>query len=333
LRSLSLLAAAPPLASVSSLQLPASHCAGHRNQSCLDKEQLIMSFLRWRVAPLFAVGLISTHVAFADEGVQLLRDRTAAARPQIMLLGTTHFANHGTDVLNNQVPDVLEPQRQKEIAAVAVALARFKPTKLAVEYPLDMQDKLDERYKAYRAGAYTLTRNETDQLGLRIAGLLGHQRVYAVDWNEMPPGQVVDFDYAQWAERNGQQARLAAMRDPGRTRQADAMMAGSAVGAWLQRFNEPAQIEQDHRRYFDYALLGDSTQYPGANWVANWYGRNLKIFANLVRLAAEPGDRVLVIYGKGHLSLLGQFAGQSGAFTVVSPLPLLQAAGAGPAQP
>lgn len=294
-----------------------------------------MSFIRRRFAALLALGLLSAHLppAFADDGARLLRDRTADARPQIMLLGTTHFANHGADVLNNQVPDVLEPQRQKEIAAVADALAKFRPTKVAVEYQLDMQGKLDERYSAYRAGAYTLTRNETDQLGLRIAGQLGHQRVYAVDWNEMPPGKIEDFDYAQWAERQGQQARLAAMRDPGRTRQADAMMAGSAVGAWLERFNQDAQIEQDHRRYFDYALLGDSAQYPGANWVANWYGRNLKIFANLVRLAADPGDRILVIYGKGHIFLLRQFAKQSGAFTVVSPLPLLQAAGAGPAQP
>lgn len=292
-----------------------------------------MSFVRWRFASLFAVGLLSTQLAFADEAVKLLRDRDAAARPRIMVLGTTHFANHGSDVLNNQVPDVLEAQRQKEIATVAEALAKFKPTKVAVEYPLDMQGKLDERYKAYRNGAYTLTRNEIDQLGLRIAGLLGHQRVYAVDWNEMPPGQVVDFDYADWAERSGEQARLAAMRDPGRTRQADAMMASSAVGAWLERFNQPAQIEQDHRRYFDYALLGDTVQYPGANWVANWYGRNLKIFANLVRLASDPGDRVLVIYGKGHVFLLSEFAQQSGAFTVVSPLPLLRSAAAVQARP
>jgi hypothetical protein len=288
-----------------------------------------MSFLRRPLAALLAVGLLASCLtpAFAENDVKLLRNRSAAERPQIMLLGVAHFANYGSDILNNQVPDVLEARRQAEMAAVADALLKFRPTRVAVEYPIDKQDKLDERYKAYRAGTYKLTRDEIDQLGLRIAGLLGHRRVHAVDWNGMPPGQVVDFDYAEWAEKNGQGARLAAMRDRTRVRQLDAMMADSAVSSWLVQFNQPAGLEKDNRNYFDYALLGDNVNYPGANWIANWYGRNLKIFANLVRLADQPGDRVLVIYGKGHIFSLRQFAEQSGAFTAVSPVPLLQAGG------
>jgi precorrin-6x reductase len=70
----------------------------------------------------------------------------------------------------------------------------------------------------------------------------------------------------------------------------------------------------------DYAMLGE----PGANWVGNWYARNLKIFANLVRLADNPGDRVLVVYGQSHVFPLRQYAEQSGAFKVVSRLQVLQ---------
>lgn len=287
-----------------------------------------MSFIRRPFAALLAFGLLAAHLipAYATPGVALLRDRSPSERPQLMLLGTYHFANHGADVVNSQVPDVLEPARQKEMAAVADALMKFKPTKVVVEYPVAKQDKLDQRYHAYRNGAYALTRDEVDQLGLRIASLLGHDRVHAVDWNKMPPGRVEDFDYVQWSERNGQQARLAAMRDPSRARKAENFMSGSPVGKWLERFNEPDQLASSHRNYFDYTLLGDSSDSPGANWMANWYGRNLKIFANLVRLADRPGDRVLVIYGQGHIFLLREFAEQSGAFQVVSPVPLLQAA-------
>jgi hypothetical protein len=283
--------------------------------------------MRRPFACLLATGVLATHLVSATAGtdVKLLRDRTAPDRPQLMIVGTTHFSNYSADVIANQVPDVLDPQRQKEIAAVVDALIKFRPTRVAVEYPNDEQDKLDERYAAYRAGSYTLKRNEVDQLGLRIAALLGLPRLHAVDWNKMPPGQEVDFDYAEWAERNGQQARLAALRDRTRARQADAFMAHSTVGTWLAQFNQPEQVEKDNRNYFDYAMLGDGTNYPGANWVANWYGRNLKILANLVRLADQPGDRVLVLYGKGHVLPLRQFAEQSGAFTVVSPVPLLQA--------
>lgn len=287
-----------------------------------------MSYLRRPLASLLAFGLLAIHLipASANSNVALLRDRGASDRPQLMLLGTYHFANHGADVVNSQVPDVLEPARQKEMAAVAEALAKFRPTKIVVEYPIAKQDKLDQRYQAYRSGAYVLTRDEVDQLGLRMASLLGHDRVHAVDWNKMPPGRVEDFDYVQWSERNGQQARLAAMRDPSRARKAENFMAGSTVATWLEKFNEPEQLAKSHRNYFDYTLLGDSADSPGANWMANWYGRNLKIFANLVRLADHPGDRVLVIYGQGHIFLLREFAEQSGAFKVVSPVPLLQTA-------
>jgi hypothetical protein len=273
---------------------------------------------------ILTVLFTSLNPASADpvkQSVKLLRDRPAAERPQLMLLGTPHFANYGMDVVNAQVPDVLEPKRQKEIEDVVAALVKFKPTKVVVEWSSVSQAKLDERYNAYRAGNYQLSRNEIDQLAIRVAARLGHARVFAVDWNKMPPGQIVDFDYEQWAQGNGQQARFDAMRDKSAVNQANVFMRTASVANWLVHYNQPDQLENSNRRYFDYAMLGE----PGANWLGNWYSRNLKIFANLVRLAEQPADKVLVVYGSGHVFLLRQFAEQSGAFEVVSPVPLLQA--------
>lgn len=290
-----------------------------------------MSFLSRSVASLFTLTFLVAAAAPASaepavQSVKLLRDRLPEERPQLMLLGSPHFANHGLDVVKNQLPDVMAPQRQKEMAAIVDALVKFKPTKIAVEWSIAEQAKLDERYSAFRAGSYVLTREEYEQLGFRVAERLGHAHIYAVDWNKMPPGQIVDFDWEQWAESNGQQARLAAMRNPARAKQADAMMRTTTVGDWLVDYNRPEQLEKMNRQYFDYAMLSDTMNYPGPNWIANWYGRNLKIFANLVRLADNPGDRVLVIYGAGHIFPLRQFAQQSGAFTLVDPVPVLQAA-------
>jgi pheromone shutdown protein TraB len=51
--------------------------------------------------------------------------------------------------------------------------------------------------------------------------------------------------------------------------------------------------------------------------VANWYKRNLRIFANINRIT-EPGkDRILVIIGAGHLKLLKEFAGDAPYFDEV----------------
>jgi hypothetical protein len=291
---------------------------------CFSQEVLAMLISRRKLATTFVVGFLSAHLApaFAEPStIKLLRDRPADERPQLLLIGTPHFANYGLDVLNAQVPDVLEPQRQKQIDEVVTALAKFNPTKVVVEWSSDSQAKLDERYNAYRAGTYHLSRSETDQLAMRLAARLGHARIYAADWNKMPPGQIADFDYEQSAQRDGQQARLAVMRDKSRMNAVNTLMQTSAVSDWLVHYNQPEQLEKSNRNYFDYAMLGE----PGANWVGNWYARNLKIFANLVRVADNPGDRVLVVYGQSHVFPLRQYAEQSGAFKVVSPLPLLQA--------
>jgi hypothetical protein len=144
--------------------------------------------------------------------------------------------------------------------------------------------------------------------------------VDAVDWNEMPPGQEADFDYVSFAEGHGQMARLEAMRKPSGSLRDNSR---TDLAEWLREANEPATLAASHRQYFDYALIGEGKTHPGANWVGNWYARNLKIFANLVRLAGPP-DRILVVYGVGHAFLLRQFAEQSGAFRVADPIPWLK---------
>lgn len=50
-----------------------------------------------------------------------------------MMLGTYHFGNPGQDLHDMKADNVLTPKKQAELADVAARLARFKPTKIAVE--------------------------------------------------------------------------------------------------------------------------------------------------------------------------------------------------------
>lgn len=275
--------------------------------------------------PLVLAGLLATAQAMAAEP-PLLRERTEADRPVIMLIGAPHFANYNRDVNNNTVPDVMTPQRQAEISRLVKALAAFQPTKVAVEVPAKRQDRLSAKYRDFLAGSYQLRSDEGEQIGMRVAAAVGHKDIYAVDWNEMPPGTVEDFDYDEWSTKNGQAALLARIRSDGSLAAENQLMHKTSVAEWLIRNNQPEALAARHRRYFDFTMIGNGEQQPGANWVANWYGRNLKIFARLVALAPHPGDRILVIYGAGHIFPLREFAQQSGAFTLADPLPLLQQA-------
>lgn len=221
-------------------------------------------------------------VAKASEGY-LLHERKAADRPALLIVGVAHFANPGRDAINIKIDDVLAPKRQREIAELVDRLAAYKPTHVVVEWPIADQAELDKRYQDYRAGTYTLSRNEVDQLGLRLAAKLKLDRVNAEDWNEEPPGKEADYDFEAWTKTHGKEDALAAIFDQSVAEKQQALLARSTLTQYLCALNKPEERAFDHRHYFDIAMLGDATDNPGATWVGNWYARNLRIFANLVR--------------------------------------------------
>jgi len=71
--------------------------------------------------------------------------------------------------------------------------------------------------------------------------------------------------------------------------------------------NADAKIARDVGFYFRDAEFGESYDWAGADLVADWFRRNMRIYTNIVRLAESSGERILVIYGSGHLGWL-QFA-------------------------
>ena len=122
-------------------------------------------------------------------------------------------------------------------------------------FPSTRQAELDQRYAAYRAGRYTLTRDETDQIGLRLASRLQLPQVYAGDWNGMPPGDLASMDWDTYASRTGKADVVAAMRDPRRAELQD--LSNTPLTDLLARMNTTEAGAARHRRYYDYAMLGD----------------------------------------------------------------------------
>jgi hypothetical protein len=92
----------------------------------------------------------------------------AQARAEILVLGTYHMSNPGRDIYNMQADDALSPKRQQEMTQVIEVLKKFHPTKIAIEADVD-SERLQQEYADYVAGKYTLTRNETNQIGYRLA--------------------------------------------------------------------------------------------------------------------------------------------------------------------
>jgi hypothetical protein len=225
----------------------------------------------------------------------------ANAEPvQVLVLGTYHFANPGLDIVQTEVADVLSADKQAEIGAIVEMLAQFRPTKIAVEHLPATAPRLDSIYDAFRSGRHELSRNETQQLGFRLAAMLEHPRVYPIDHRgEFPFGAVMEYaevhDSAFVTFVHDELARI--------TAEANRQQRENTIGEILRMANEPTNLAGGHGSYLRFARVGAGDGYVGAGLLSKWYERNIHIFANLQRLA-EAGDRILVIVGSGHAPIL-----------------------------
>jgi hypothetical protein len=239
-------------------------------------------------------------------------------RAEVMVLGSYHMGGSG-DYVQTSVDDVLSPRRQAEIEEVVSRLADFRPTRIVLEIPAAADSALNTAYAAYRAGTRELRRGEHEQIGFRLAHRLGHARVHAVDHqlNEDIAGLM------GYAAQTGQTEFLqmagAAMQAIGA--EAARQQATLTVQGILRELNAPAHDEMESL-YLLIAELGARDDHVGARLVAGRMERNLRIFANIAAVA-EPGDRILVIYGSSHGKLLRQFFDESPAFRLVSVQPYL----------
>lgn len=236
---------------------------------------------------------------------------------QVLIVGTYHMANPGRDLHNAQVDDVLTPRRQAEIAAVTTALARFEPNRVAVEWSAETTD---ERYAKFLAGTLPESRNEVVQLGFRLARERKLPRVYGVDVGGEFPYEAVQA----WAKAHGRSGDLERMNQgiAAEVAKMTTLQSEKSIGGLLRYLNEPAMIARNHAFYPAMLTFGAGTEQPGVALVSAWTTRNLMICARLLQVI-EPGDRVVVIFGQGHVYLLRQCLSEQPGFEVVSPLEYL----------
>ena len=249
--------------------------------------------------------------------------RAEESRVRVLLLGSFHMSNPGADAFNLEADDVLAPKRQEEIQAVVDRLAEFAPSKVALESRWEDSATLG-RWEAYLAGDHELRRSEEEQIGFRLARQLGLEMVYPVD----VPSQM-DFESVQRAAAADPKvgARLGGMQQVGEEVMATMAqwLADGTVGQMLYRMNRPEMILKAHIPYIEFfAPVVHGSDYAGADMVADWYRRNLRIFANLTRIVDSPDDRVLLIFGQGHIPILRELVIAYPEFCAEDPLPYLE---------
>ncbi|MDZ7773510.1 MAG: DUF5694 domain-containing protein [Balneolaceae bacterium] len=253
---------------------------------------------------------------YAQDGDDTSAAEMGQEKIQVMILGTSHFGNPGQDVINTEFPDVKLPKYQRQIRQVVDSLAEFKPTKVALEARPDYRAEMDSMYRAWLGGEHELTRNERQQLGFRLAGRMGHSRLYGIDYEgEFPFRAVIRYAKEHQPEfiREFDSIRRTVKQVD------DSLYANATIREILRYNNGKESLSRQRNYYAKTAAVGDDSTWVGVDLVTQWHRRNIQIFAKLARVA-EPGDRVAVIFGSGHAPLLRYFVESSRNMELVDPL-------------
>lgn len=257
-----------------------------------------------QLVALFSLVFVSAVIASGQERALLTNvpQQTPAAlvRAEVLVLGVYHMANPGHDIFNAQVDDVLAPKRQAEMTQLIAVVKRFRPTKIAIES--NTGSPRVGQYSDYLAGKYTLSRNEIDQIGYRLAKELGQKTIYPVDADgDFPYPRLVK--YAKATDRSKELEEVTAGWGE-MVKEQNAYLASHTVLETLLFVNADDRVARDVGLYYRAGQLGEPYDWAGADLLADWFRRNVRIYSNVMQLVDSPNERVLVIFGYGHLGWL-----------------------------
>jgi hypothetical protein len=243
---------------------------------------------------------------------------------QIMVLGTYHMSNPGLDASNMEADDVLSERRQAEIADLVNRLARFRPDQVLVEGPYG-DEGIRRRYEAFLADQHELSRNETEQIGYRLARQLGLDSVAPIDYPMFQDDTALGFFKAYNPKLEDDSETIRAGWNAASTASAEKLRSNT-IAEYLHHLNgsdywafglDSRYTLQTSIRYAQY------DQYAGADLLTSWYKRNLRMMTNIHRSLDDNDERALLLVGSGHNKILWELIDTSPLLCRVDPRPLL----------
>jgi len=237
-----------------------------------------------------------------------------ASKVEVMTLGSFHFNFPNLDATQTNKSDqidVLDPGYQKEIEVIVDRISAFRPTIIVIERQPSRQHYTDSVFNSYISGNYQLKREEEEQIGFRVAKRLGVKMLYCVDeWGEFTNrlnGIVFGKDSVEGEKFENY---FANNPDSDKNFILKPIFKTHGILAALREANDEQNIKKSLGNYLIGLFKYESRDhdFTGVDFeTGRWFNRNLRIFRNIQRIQTVASDRVLVIYGAGHLNLLNYF--------------------------
>ncbi|MDZ4709292.1 MAG: DUF5694 domain-containing protein [Saprospiraceae bacterium] len=224
-------------------------------------------------------------------------------KTEILLLGTFHFANPGLDVAKFENANILTDKRQQEVETLAAQLIRFKPEKIFIETPATAQKRYDSPFTAYKNGAHTLTTNENQQLGFRVAKGSGLSGLICADYNQVsfPIDRVMkimvanrQMDLLQYFQSVVQQEQNSF----------NEVLKTKTITQIILDGNTNEEYTKLAGMYYFFLNAGDKTNHAGSFLVSEQWRRNSYIYENILKNLDGKEKRILILYGTTHVAML-----------------------------
>ena len=245
---------------------------------------------------------------------------------QAMILGSFHFnrGTDGSDVVSKNHIDIKTEENQKQIEQIAERIAtQFKPTIIAVEWMPRVQPQMDSLYTAYQNNTWKLGKNESFQLGFRIAKKLNLATVYCIDNRPPQPESINEIDDIEEYAKSLNQEKVWHEYDEDNSRYTaymDSLKARLDLKTMLSCLNSRENAQRSKELWLTGIVnLGHGDTYLGADFTGNWYRRNTRIFVNARNLCKSKNERILIIYGNAHKWVLDELFDASPEFQLYQP--------------
>lgn len=228
----------------------------------------------------------------------------------VAILGTYHMSGKkGGGLFEIEVDDVKSPRRQAEIKELVQRLIEYKPTKILIESAYG-NEYYPRRYQTYltHLNEDSLSRNEIEQVGFRLAEELGHKTIYPFDFKKFLNTDILmefmDQDTNFAAEFKNWIVQARQFFDKVNTN-----LKTKTIIEYLQFSNSQEAIEFHHQGHLELLRYGSGDNYAGADYNLDWYERNMKMFHNLTRISdfSNEDERILIIVGEAHVKILKNF--------------------------
>jgi hypothetical protein len=298
---------------------------------------MFLPALRARLAPSVAlVALLGLGLSFGS----IAQSTPSAPKIQVLAIGFDHLSQLYTKQAAQS--DVFSPKKQAELAQLRTRLAKFKPDLIMVENEPQEQPHLDSLYAPYQQGTLPLTampygRGETYQVGFALAKDLHLPAPRGINYYEGTSQSLLRSGHNIALFQHDLQALQTTARPLKRLVQHDSL----SVYDYIALMNQPKLLALSHRAVYNtpaYVTNGAfssahppevsqvDTAYIGVQYISLFYTRNLKIYANLLRVQQQThAQRLLIIYGQNHIAVLQELLRVNPAYQVVPATKYLKA--------